>query len=144
MYQRILLAYDGSSFGEAALREGAELARLCGAELHLLGVTDSNGGLGLAATVGVMDVLGSEGEALQRSLESVGHELHAQGLRVLACVRQGDPVRELDAYVRQQKIDLLVLGHSGKGLLARWLQGSVGAEMLKHLPCSLLVVKTRN
>ena len=38
MYKRILLAYDGSVEGRTALREGALLARRCGAEVFLLSV----------------------------------------------------------------------------------------------------------
>lgn len=34
MYQKILLAYDGSSFSASALRQGAGLARLCQARPH--------------------------------------------------------------------------------------------------------------
>ena len=33
MYKRILLAYDGSLEGRTALREGALLARQCGAQV---------------------------------------------------------------------------------------------------------------
>ena len=32
-----------------------------------------------------------------------------------------------------------VVGHTGKGVLARLFQGSVGAELLNNLQCSLLV-----
>jgi nucleotide-binding universal stress UspA family protein len=38
MYKRILLAYDGSVEGRTALREGALLARQCGAKAFLLSV----------------------------------------------------------------------------------------------------------
>ena len=35
MYRKILLAYDGSTEGRRALREGAALARHCNAEVFL-------------------------------------------------------------------------------------------------------------
>ena len=38
MYKRVLLAYDGSIEGRRALREGAKLAQLCGADVFLLAV----------------------------------------------------------------------------------------------------------
>ena len=38
MFKRILLAYDGSPEYRAALRQGAELAQFCGADVHLLAV----------------------------------------------------------------------------------------------------------
>ena len=43
MYKRILLAYDGSVEGRTALREGALLARQCGAEVFLLSVVAEDG-----------------------------------------------------------------------------------------------------
>ena len=43
MYKRILLAYDGSVEGRTALREGALLARQCGAQVFLLSVLTDDG-----------------------------------------------------------------------------------------------------
>jgi nucleotide-binding universal stress UspA family protein len=45
MYKRILLAYDGSVEGRTALREGALLAKQCGAEVFLLSVIADSGTL---------------------------------------------------------------------------------------------------
>ena len=41
MYRKVLLAYDGSIEGRRALREGAKLAQLCGAEVFLLAVVET-------------------------------------------------------------------------------------------------------
>jgi nucleotide-binding universal stress UspA family protein len=41
MYKRILLSYDGSVEGRTALREGALLAKQCGAEVFLLSILDN-------------------------------------------------------------------------------------------------------
>lgn len=38
MYRTILLAYDGSQQGREALDQGAKLASLCKARVHLLAV----------------------------------------------------------------------------------------------------------
>ena len=43
MYKRVLLAYDGSLEGRTALREGALLARQCGAQVFLLAVLVDTG-----------------------------------------------------------------------------------------------------
>jgi nucleotide-binding universal stress UspA family protein len=45
MYSRILLAYDGSVEGRTALREGALLAKQCGAQVFLLSVVTDPGTL---------------------------------------------------------------------------------------------------
>jgi nucleotide-binding universal stress UspA family protein len=58
---------------------------------------------------------------------------------VASVVRSGDPAVEIAAYAHEIGASLVVLGHTGKGALARWFQGSVGAKLLDHLPCSLLI-----
>ncbi len=139
MYRKILLAYDGSTFSAAALRQGAELASLCKAELHLLSIVVTTGGMALAEAVGPEDVWGLEQKYLQRVVDSAVQELRSQGLAVIACVRYGDPAIAIAAYAHEVAADLVVLGHTSKGMLTRWFQSSVGAKLLDHLPCSLLV-----
>ena len=143
MYRRILLAYDAAPYAAAALLQSAGLARLCNAELHLLGVVTTSGSLGIAESVGTSDVWGMEHDTLRQILETTARELHSQGLTMLICVREGDPATELATYAREMAIDLVVLGHSGKGVLPRWFHDSVGVKLLDLLPCTLLVAQAR-
>lgn len=139
MYRKILLAYDGSTFSAAVLQQGAELASLCKAELHLLSIVVTTGSMAIAEAVGPEDVWGVEQKYLKRVLEAAVQDLRSQGVSVIACVRSGDPAVEIAAYAHEVGADLVVLGHTSKGMLTRWFQGSVGAKLLDHLPCSLLV-----
>ena len=139
MYRKILLAYDDSTFSAAVLRQGAELASLCQAELHLLSIVVTTGVMAIAEAVGPSDVWGLEQQNLQRVVSAAAQDLHNQGLTVIACIRYGDPAVEIAAYAHEVNADLVVLGHTSKGMLTRWFQGSVGAKLLDHLPCSLLV-----
>jgi len=41
MFKRVLLCYDGSRAGRAALKQGAELAVLVGAQVHVLSIISS-------------------------------------------------------------------------------------------------------
>jgi len=139
MYRRILLAYDGSSVSDAVLRQGAELARVCKAEVHLLGIVATTAAMAIAESIGPTDVLGFEQRDLQRLVDAAVQDIRGQGLSVTASVRFGDPAVEIVAYAREVDANLIVLGHKSRGTLTRWLQGSVGAHLLHHLPCSLLV-----
>ncbi len=139
MYRKILLAYDGSTFSAAVLRQGAELAKLCKAELHLLSIVVTTGAMGMAESIGSSDVWGLEQQSLQPAVEAAVQELHQQGLNVITCVRYGDPAVEIAAYAHEVGADLVVLGHTSKGMLTRWFRGSVGTKLLDHLPCSLLI-----
>jgi nucleotide-binding universal stress UspA family protein len=139
MYQRILVAYEGAAFSGSALRQGADLARLCKAELHLLAVAAASGDWALALPDGPNDVWGIEEQNMRRSLDSAAKDLGKHGINVVTSIRLGDPGVEIITYAHEMKADLVVLGHSDKGLFARWLEGSVGARLFKTLPCSLLI-----
>jgi len=133
------VAYEGSSFSDAALRQGAELAGVCKSEVHLLGIVATTAAMAIAESFGPSDVLGFEQRDLQRIVEAAVQGLRSQGLSVTASVRFGDPAIEIVAYAREVDANLIVLGHQSRGTLTHWLQGSVGAHLLHHLPCSLLI-----
>jgi nucleotide-binding universal stress UspA family protein len=139
MYQKILLAYDGSTFTTAALKQGGQLALLCKAELHLLSIASTSGGMAIGEAAGNQDIWGQAKQELEKAVADVVNVMHEHQLTVITHIQYGDPATEIAAYARKIKADLLVLGHTRKGVLSRWLEGSVGARLLAHLPCSLLV-----
>ena len=67
MYKRILLAYDGSREGAIALREGALIAKTCGAQVFLLSVVPETGG--------VLMVEGAQGGMLPKMAEAYKEQL---------------------------------------------------------------------
>jgi nucleotide-binding universal stress UspA family protein len=139
MFKKILVAYDGSGFSDPALHKAADLARLCKAELHVLSIVLTTGYAALAEGIAGIDVWGMERKSLQQALDSAVHDLSEQGVNVFSCLREGDPAIEIIAHAIEIKSDLVVLGHTGKGFFARWFEGSTGSELLKDLPCSLLI-----
>ena len=140
MFKKILLAHDGSAFGAAALRQSGDLARLAGAELHLLGIVVTTGYMALAEGNGAIDVWGVERNNLQPAIDAAVQQLAENGVNAIASIREGEPCAEIIAYARAIAADLVVVGHTKKGAIARWLEGSVGSRLLGHLPCSLLIV----
>ena len=139
MFKKILLAHDGSACGAAALRHSADLARLAGAELHLLGIVVTTGYMALAEGNGAIDVWGMERKNLQPSMDAAIQLLTTQGVKAVGAIREGEPSEEISAYARAISADLVVLGHTKKGMIARWVEGSVGSRLLGNLPCSLLI-----
>ena len=137
MFSKILLAYDGSGQHAAALRKSAELAQLCKAELHLLGVVVTTGTAGRGSKAD--DLFTGERKQLEDALAAVADDLGQQGINVATCIRQGDPAHEIAAHAREIKADLAVLGHTDKGFVERWFLGSTGAQLIRNLPCNLLI-----
>jgi nucleotide-binding universal stress UspA family protein len=55
----------------------------------------------------------------------------------------GPPAREIVRLAAEDGTDLLVLGTHGRGALGRALAGSVGSEVARAAPCSVLLVPPR-
>jgi nucleotide-binding universal stress UspA family protein len=139
MYNRILVAYNASNNSTIALREAVSIARGNNAELTVLAIVPNAGSFTTVELTGPMDVQGAVHNRVQDAVEAVSKELLEDGINVKTNIRQGDPADEIIATAYRMRADLVVVGHSTKGILARWLQGSVGAKLLTDLPCSLLI-----
>ena len=139
MYTKIMLAYDGSVAGGNGLRHSTALARLCGAELHILGIVPTSGGFAIAQATGSMDIWGMKRQQIEEALALAGAGKECSGLRHVIAIREGDPAVEIVAHAREIKADLVVLGHTDKSRFTRWFSGSTASTLLQHLPCSMLI-----
>ena len=139
MYRKIVVACDGTGPGDVAVRQGGDLALLCSAELHLLGIVASAGGMLMDPATVSAELLAAERQCLQQGLADAVRDLGRRGIDAQNCIRDGEPSREIIAYIHEIQADLVVVGHDGKGRLARWFEGSVGTQLFDKLPCSLLV-----
>ena len=140
MYQRILLAYDGSIEGRTALREGALLARRYRAQVFVLSVIPEAAGAKLGEGVGGGGVAQQRGE-YERVLQDGMARLTALGFQAAGKLVIGEPAREIAAYAEQVKADLVVVGHRRQSAIGRWWSGASGAYLSDHIRCSLLVCR---
>ena len=60
-------------------------------------------------------------------------------LSVHVSIRDGDPAEQIAAHAHEIGADLVVIGHTDRGFLASWFEGSTGAKLIRDLPCNLLV-----
>jgi nucleotide-binding universal stress UspA family protein len=112
MFKRVLLCYDGSQAGRRALKRGAELAVLLGAQVHVLSIIPSGianaavdaGAVGYACLV---EDSGGYRKLLDESLEW----LKARGVTCEGYLASGDTLDQIAAYAKRLAIDLIVLGH---------------------------------
>ncbi len=139
MYQRIVLAFDGTLQSRAALREGALLALRHQAAVWLLSVAD-NALTAMAEGVqpgGAQQVV-QENEAIMAEglarLRALGLEAHGHAAR-------GDPGPTIGAFAREIGADLVVLGHRQPRFVERWLGLGSGASVMNRVDCSLLIAR---
>ena len=140
MYQRILLAYDGSIEGRTALREGALLARRYAAQVFVLSVIREAAGTKLGEGVGGGGIA-QQREEYERVLQEGMARLTALGFQAAGKLVIGEPAREIAAYAEQVQADLVVVGHRRQSAIGRWWSGASGAYLSDHIRCSLLVCR---
>ncbi len=140
MYKRILLAYDGSVEGRTALREGALLARQCGAQVFLLSILVDTGTFLLADVAHAGAFIQVEDDFTDVLNEGVAR-LRQLGFDPVAKMVRGEPAKEIGAYARQIEADLIIVGHRRQGAFERWWSGPRGAYLMDYTDCSLLVAR---
>jgi nucleotide-binding universal stress UspA family protein len=144
MYERILMAYDGSREGRVALLECADIAHLLHSEVHLLAVMGMPSGLFLAEGFIPEKLVEDEQKHTQEVLDEGIRMLTERGYNVKGHLATGEPVEEICRLARELKVNIIVVGHRQRTSFAeRWWRGSVGASLLEHCPCSLLIAVTR-
>ena len=145
MYQRILLAYDGSESGQKALLGCQEIAEWSHAEMYLIAVMPSPA-VYIAVDGGFYDS-GRDEEDKQRFraiLEDGLRRLQEAGHTARGEMLVGDAVQEITDYAKKINADRIVVGHKHlKGWAARWWRGSTSASLIENANCNVLVVITQ-
>lgn len=122
MYERILLAYDGSVEGRTALREGALLARKCGAKVFLLAVLADYDMLLMAEAAVAGTFVRIEDDFTEVLNEGVAR-LKKLGFDPVAKLVRGQPAEQIGKFAREIKADLIVVGHRRQSAFDRWWSG---------------------
>ncbi|MCY0853563.1 universal stress protein [Cupriavidus sp. D39] len=149
MYQRILLAVDGSRASELALRQAAIIAHATGSEVEALFVADNSDvffGLSFYNPAKVMEgVLSFGREALAGAaacLESAGIKNTTVLLeRPLAPGKiSATLVAEADAW----NADLIVMGTHGRRGVGRLVMGSVAEGVVRKTNKPVLLIRSES
>jgi nucleotide-binding universal stress UspA family protein len=138
MYKSILLAYDGSREGALALREGALLARTCGAKVILLSVVPS-GTAAAEFSAGVGGTLVDHIDGFKDQLRQAVAWMTERGFEPIPKLVMGDPAQSIGAVAKEIAADLVVVGHGHKNFLSRWWSGSTKTYLSDHVGCSILI-----
>jgi nucleotide-binding universal stress UspA family protein len=147
MYQRILIATDGSSLSKKALANAIDLAAGTGAEIVALNVTPRwpvsyyEGAVTLAhEEVARIERDGSE--RAQAIVEEACGDARARGVKAEAAVVHSDSVAQaIVAAAKKHGCDLIVMASHGRKGLRRLLLGSETQHILTHGATPVLVLR---
>jgi len=144
---RLLVPLDGDSSHEHSLAAARNLARRCGAALHLLRVVPLYGDLSGPWVQSSRLLPGTTSRMLEMTvqeahdyLESLKMTIEQDQLPVTAEVLRGDPADVIAEAAEADQADLIVVGTHGRvGTDAFW-SGSVASKLCRSCPTPVLLI----
>jgi nucleotide-binding universal stress UspA family protein len=140
MFERILLAVDGSEHGYQAAHTAADLARTMNSEsLRIVVVYDPIPPyLGDPNLQHAIDArLNRAKDVLQQAVDIVGDipaEIHTELI-------EGDPAESIIEVAKTRYSSVIVMGSRGLGRLAGLVLGSTSQKVVSLAPCPVLIVR---
>jgi nucleotide-binding universal stress UspA family protein len=150
MFTHLLVPVDGSEHAKRAVLAAADLAQRYGATLTLMHVLTHSGSLAVPQEIKAYSELEHIRITEQDIIARAGNEILnnaatlARGKDVKNCevlLKTGDPVTHIAEYVKNNGVDLVVMGRRGLGDIAGLFLGSVSHKVAQATDCSCLTVK---
>ena len=139
MYKKILVPTDGSEFAKKAQKHALFLSKVSGAEIIAISVTENNFVNGLPLDDEVYQLNQILKERSEENLKEFD-KLNEDELKITHIVREGSPAKVILEVAKEENIDLIVLGSSGKSGFDRFIMGSVADKVVNSAKCAVLVV----
>ena len=139
MYKKILVPTDGSEFAVKAQRHALFLAKVSGAEIVAVSVTENNFVNGLPLDDEVYQLNQILKERSEENLKEF-EKLNEDNLKITHIVREGSPAKVILEVASEEDVDLIVMGSSGKSGFDRFIMGSVADKVVNSAKCAVLVV----
>lgn len=155
MFEKILVALDGSEHSVQALRAAIQIARKFNGKLTLVHVyaitvapivvpeptTLTPSGVPVVTPAEVSKMIEAAREVGQRILDDGEKEVKSENVQVESTLKEGSTVQEITRLAKEGNFDLIAIGAKGVGRLREFLLGSVSEGVMKHAPYPVLVVK---
>jgi nucleotide-binding universal stress UspA family protein len=134
-FKNILLATDFSDASEKALHYATAIARFHGSKIYVVHVVPPE-------TTSFIPEFPRDRQRheAKREMETLGSRSELKPIAHETMLRAGSVWSALSAVIRQQNIDLVVLGTHGRGGLKKLVLGSVAEEVVRRAGCPVITV----
>lgn len=146
---KVILATDGTRYGEAAVEMLARLNLADGDAVNILCIIDVGPPTAIDIYGGYLpDVSGLEKagrenaeKIIEAARERVAEIVKPRNVAITTDIQFGTAESRIVETAEQTKADLIVLGSHGYKQWERLLLGSVSSSVVHHAPCSVLIVR---
>lgn len=138
MFKHILIAYDGSEPAEKAFDYALDLAAKYRASLDVVAIARPPD---FAEDVETEALLEQVQEHFQEQFAQLRERAARCGVTPEFNVVVGHPAEQIVKEAEEKSVDLILVGHRGRGLFERWLLGSVSRVVIAYAHCAVMVVR---
>ena len=143
MFEKIVVAIDGSEEASHALEIACDLANKYGSEIHLVHSPQLET-TAIAVGSGAVEIEPKPekvAEAGQQVMDRAVEKVKSLGCTHYKCViSNGDPAEEILKELKAADADLVVMGRRGLGRISSLLLGSVSQKVSHDAQCTCMTV----
>jgi universal stress protein A len=142
--RRILAVSWMTQYCQRTIHYGVSLAQKYGAELSVIHVVDTLWLRGWSLPMlSLEEERGKDLEKIRAKLNNIVADEPTEGLKIKMIIKEGHPVEEILKVVGEEKIDLVILRAHEEGHIEHLLIGSSNDEIVRKMPCSIYLVKSK-
>ena len=140
MFEKILVATDGSEHGYRAAKVALELGKISGGKVTAIYVADTNRTSHLPDDMllfSIRELLLKEGKEALKQVETLAKDM---GVAFAGLVAEGNPGSEIISYAEAEGMDIIILGAVGRTGLDKFLLGSVAEKVVRSSKIPVLTI----
>ncbi len=143
VYEKILVPFDGSNQALKAFKNALEIAKRFDSTLYVVSVlSKANAGAWYKDKKTNKDVMRKAKNYAKSFLVKLEDQAKKANVQTNLMVKEGDSaVNTLLSFAKSKKVNLVVIGSTGKGKFDRVLLGSVSNGIVQKSSIPVLVVK---
>ncbi|MCS7243612.1 MAG: universal stress protein [Candidatus Calescibacterium sp.] len=142
MYKKLLVAHDGSENSQRAFNEAIKLITQFSnrneVELFVVSVIQIVDLPEIAENQAIIDYFRKYYKEIHSNLTEVAQK---ENIKLTPYILVGNPSVEILNFAKDNSVDLIIVGKTGKSKIEQWLLGSVSKKILDHAPCAVLLIK---
>ncbi len=151
LFNNVLMPFDGSDTSKKAAEYAIHIATLENSTLTFLHVLDNikqGGAIGLRARYGDMDLVDGFKRVRKQEAEEwikpIQKEAKDKGIKTALTILEDEGSSKLKIiieYIKENNIDLVVLGSRGLSKFKQLLLGSTASGLSSHSTCPVLIIR---
>ena len=140
MYKKILLPTDGSDFANNAAKHALFLASKCDAKIIALSVVENDFVNSVSLEENILEITNILKEDSQDNLDEFKNFAASSELDIEYLIKEGNPAKKILEVAKEEDVDLIVVGSSGKTGFDKFIMGSVADKIVSSADCAVLVI----